>query len=89
MSPVEVEITSAFKRKRKNKTKQMRDSIDECVCKLSCNPHHPGLHSHRVQGVRGVWESYINNANRVTWQYGEGSIILRSNCNHDMLRRNP
>lgn len=86
---LDLEFTPMYKRRRKNKTKQMQDAIDECVRKLRLNPRNPGLHSHRVSGVKGVWESYIDGANRVTWQYGEGSIILRNNCNHDILNRNP
>jgi hypothetical protein len=85
----DLEFTSLYKRRRKNKSKQMRDAIDECVRKLHQNPRHPGLHSHRVNGAKGVWESYVDEANRVTWQYGEGSIILRNNCNHDILKRRP
>ncbi len=84
-----MEFTSLYKRRRKNKTKRMRDAIDECARKLSQNPRHPGLHSHRVNGFKGVWESYVDEANRITWQYGERSIVLRNNCNHDILNRNP
>ena len=34
----------------------------------------------------GVWESYIDQANRVTWEYGEAdTIVLRNHCNHQIL----
>ena len=64
----------------------MRGSIDRCIALLSVNPRHPGLHTHRVQGRRDVWEAYVDQANRVTFQYGADSIILRNNCSHDMLK---
>lgn len=86
MPPLRLEILPRFKRARRRKTPQMRESIDDCVELLACNPRHPGLHAHRVQGRRGVWEAYVDQANRVTFEYGENSIILRNNCNHDMLR---
>lgn len=86
MGPLRLEILPRFKRARRRKTLAMKESIDDCVALLSENPRHPGLHTHRVQGRRGVWEAYVNQANRVTFQYGENSIILRNNCNHDMLR---
>ncbi len=55
----------------------------------SPNPLRIGL-SLRVQGTRRVWESYVDYANRVTWEYGEGDIIvLRNNCNHDIPGRSP
>lgn len=86
MSPLRLEILPKFKRARRKKTQEMRDSIDECIRLLSANPRHPGLHEHRVQGRKGVWEAYVDKANRVTFQYGENSIILRNNCSHDILR---
>jgi hypothetical protein len=90
MSPFRLEILPRFKRARRRKTPDTRQSIDGCVELLSENPRHPGLHSHRVQGTRRVWESYVDEANRVTWQYGEsGTIVLRNNCTHDMPGRNP
>ncbi len=85
MPPLRLEILPRFKRARRRKTPAMRDSIDRCVQLLSANPRHPGLHTHRVQGRRGVWEAYVDKANRITFQYGEDSIILRNNCSHDIL----
>jgi hypothetical protein len=56
---------------------------------LGDDPRHPGLHTHRVQGAPGVWEAYVDNANRVTFHYDEGAIVMRSNCNHDIVRQSP
>lgn len=90
MSPFRLEILPRFKRARRKKAPAMRDTIDDCVELLAKDPRHPGLHTHRVQGTRDVWESYVDQANRVTWQYGEsGSIVLRNNCNHDVPARSP
>ncbi len=90
MTPLRLEILPRFKRAKRRKTPEMQESINQCIKLLSENPYHPGLHSHRVRGTRRVWESYIDQANRVTWQYGEGgSIVLRNNCDHDVPGRNP
>lgn len=90
MSPLRLQILPRFKKARRKKTQDMQDAINACVMLLAANPRHPGLHTHRIQGTKGVWESYIDQANRVTWQYGEGdSIVLRNNCNHDVPARNP
>ena len=40
-----------------------------------------------MQGHRGVWEAYVDRANRVTFHYDGETIVLRKNCNHDILRR--
>lgn len=83
MAPIRLEILPRFKRATRRKTPAMRSSIDRCVVLLGENPRHPGLHTRRVQGRKGVWEAYVDQANRVTFQYGENSIVLRTNCNHD------
>jgi hypothetical protein len=90
VSPFRPTILPRFKRARRRKSQDMRQSIDDCVELLLENPRHPGLHTHRVQGTRRVWESYVDYANRVTWEYGEGDIvILRNNCGHDVPGRTP
>lgn len=89
MSPLRLEILPRFKRARRRKTPNMQASIDECVKLLINNPRHPGLHTHRVRGRKGVWQAYIDQANRVTFQYGENSIILRNNCSHDIPKKSP
>ena len=71
----------------KKKEPQMQFAIARCVQLLGDNPKHPGLHTHKVQGCRGVWEAYIDGANRVTFHYADQKIVLRKNCNHDILRR--
>jgi hypothetical protein len=65
----------------------MQAAVAQCVAKLLDNPHHPGLHTHRVQGSAGVWEAYVDDGNRVTFHYEEGRIVLRRHCNHDILKR--
>ena len=89
MSVLDLEFTSKYKRARRKKTQDMRNSIDEYVKLLSENPRHPGLHTHRVHGRKGVCQAYIDDANRVTFQYRENSIILRNNCTHDMPKQSP
>jgi hypothetical protein len=61
-------------------------AILECVGRLGENPHHPGLRTHRVSGTRVVWEAYVDRANRVTFHYEGGRVVLRRHCNHDVLK---
>jgi len=65
----------------------LRAAIARCVELLADNPRHPGLQTHRLQGSPGVWEAYIDQANRVTFHYDGSVIVLRKNCNHDILSR--
>jgi hypothetical protein len=32
-----------------------------------------------------VWEAYVDRANRVTFHYEVGRIVMRNHCNHDII----
>jgi mRNA-degrading endonuclease YafQ of YafQ-DinJ toxin-antitoxin module len=83
----ELVIPKSFKRVAKKKERHMQGAIARCLELLGDNPRHPGLQTHRVQGMPGVWEAYVDRANRVTFHYDGEKIVLRNNCNHDILNR--
>ena len=85
----EIDIPPAFKRVVKKKDARLRAAIARCVALIADDPRHPGLHTHRVQGAPGVWEAYVDAANRVTFHYEGSKIVMRNNCNHDILSRSP
>jgi hypothetical protein len=89
MSLIPTETSPAFKRAYKKKTAEMQAAIRETVRKLRVNPRQSGLHTHKVKGARGVWEAYVDDANRVTFHWDGDTIVLRNHCNHDMLKKNP
>lgn len=77
--------TNRFKRNFQKKTLEAQARILKALAKLAHDPRYPGLKSKKVQGTDGVWESRVDRANRVTWEYGEGdTIVLRNNCDHDV-----
>ncbi|PPF30506.1 cytotoxin [Rathayibacter tritici] len=83
-------VTPNFKKVLGKKPKHMREAVEECIRQLAENPRHPGLHTHKMKGLKeAVFEAYVDNGNRVTFHWDEGRIVLRNNCNHDMLYRNP
>lgn len=65
----------------------MQGAILECIDRLSENPHHPGLHTGRVQGARDVYEAYIDGANRLTFHWEGEVIVLRNHCSHEITSR--
>jgi hypothetical protein len=83
----DLEIPPSFKRTVKKKDLPLQLAIARCLQLLADNPRHPGLQAHRIQGCAGVWEAYVDRANRVTFHYDGPKIVLRKNCNHDILRR--
>jgi hypothetical protein len=80
-------ISRSFKRELERKPHPLQAAILECVQRLGENTRHPSLQTHRVQGTRGVFEAYVDRANRVTFHYDGPTIVLRKHCNHDILRR--
>lgn len=86
------EIPHSFKKTANKKPPHMRERIAECIQLLVENPRNPRLNTHKMKGRPGVWECYIDrDGNRITFEYSadKTTIILRNNCNHDMLYRNP
>ncbi len=93
MSPVPLEIPPRFKKQLGKKTPELQDAIIECVERLGENARHPSLRTHELGSCKGVFEAYVDKANRITFHYerrqGQRYIILRKHCNHDILERNP
>jgi hypothetical protein len=84
----DVVVPDAFAKVAKKKEKRLRQAIARCVQLLGDDPRHPGLRTHRVSGRPGVWEAYVDRANRVTFHWDDaGRVVLRKNCGHDILAR--
>ena len=85
----EIVIPASFRKRLKKKPPEMVAAVVECVSRLAENPAHPGLQTHRIRGTDGIWEAYVDRANRVTFEYGDDCIILRNHCNHTIIERAP
>ena len=84
--PTPLTITPSFKKRLKRKPAALQAAIVECITRLSANTRHPSLQTHPVRGHKGVFEAYIDMANRLTFHYEAGRIVLRNHCNHDILK---
>ena len=82
-------IPTPFKRKLAKKPVELQGAILECVQKLGENPRSPGLRTSRVRGHQTAWEARVDRGNRVTWEWDDGTIVLRAHCNHEIVRRSP
>ena len=83
-------VEKRFKRRMRHKPSSMQAAIARTIKLLADDPRHPGLRAHRVQGTGGVWEAYVDESNRVTFQYGpDGEILMRNHCSHDIISRSP
>lgn len=84
-------ISPKFKKLLNQKPPPMQAAFLECIARFAENPRHPSLHTHLVRGVKGgaVFEAYIDKGNRLTFHYEAGKIVLRNNCNHSIIDRDP
>lgn len=87
--PAAVRIDKYFRKRLRKKPPQMQAAVARCIKKLTEDPKRPGLRVHEVEGAEGVWEASVDDANRVTFHYDGPTIVLRNNCNHDILSRRP
>jgi hypothetical protein len=85
----EIIISPKFKKVLRKKSSQMQAAILRTIARLELDVTHPGLRVHKMSGVGDVWEAYVDASNRVTFHWEGGAIVLRMNCNHDMLYKNP
>jgi len=81
------EADERFKKRLERKPRALQAAILETISRLAENPRHPGLQTHPIRGRRGIFEAYVDRANRLTFEYGDNCIVLRNHCNHDILRR--
>lgn len=70
---------------------QLRKTLDH----LARNPRHPALRTHKIKHARGssggdIFEAYVSDQYRMTWEYGDrGIIVLRNVDNHDVCLSRP
>ena len=58
--------------------------------KLTDDPRHPGLRTHRVRATQSVCEASANMDLRITWQYSGSDVMVVRNCgHHDRTLKNP
>lgn len=86
---MDVVVPRAFQRRVAKKPRAEVAAVTETVARLMQNTRHPSLQTHKVKGHPGVFEAYVTKANRVTFHYEGGKIVLRNNCNHDRVLRTP
>ena len=52
------------------------------------NPYYPSLQTHRTDGKKRYFESYINMDIRIIWKFGDSNTILLIDVgHHDVLKK--
>jgi hypothetical protein len=84
-----VRIDKAFKKRLEAKEPARRAAVLECIERILDDPSYPGLKTHPVQGVPGVYSSRVDRGNRVTWERDGRVVVFRNHCHHDVVYRRP
>ena len=56
---------------------------------LEVDFRHPGLHSHRVKGFADIYEDYVDQKYRITYERRGDTLVMRNVDNHDECLKNP
>ena len=67
----------------------IQSKVDEALILLESDYRHPGLHCHSIQGLSGIFEAYVDQKYRLTFERQVELLILRNVDNHDECLKNP
>jgi len=81
--------TERFKRMYRQLGPEQQKAIQQALCLLAENMHHPSLRVKRVQSTKGIWEASATSLKRITFQREKDLIILRNCGEHDETLKNP
>jgi mRNA interferase RelE/StbE len=85
-----VEYSPRFIKSYKKKPGEMQEAIRKAVTQLRTDYRHKSLRARKMRGhPEGVWEARIDDSNRLTFHWKDGTIVLRNHCNHSILGRRP
>ena len=86
---MEIFFTERFKKDYKLFSGDTKKTIKAKLKILSENPHHPSLRTKKIKGKEDIFETSINMSIRMTWNYYEGKILLRTIGEHNRTIKNP
>jgi hypothetical protein len=84
-----LELTGRFQRKYSRLPLFIQLKADKAIEFLEANFRHPGLRSHPVTSIPGIFEAYVDNKYRLTFERRGDTFILRNIDNHDECLRHP
>ncbi len=82
-------ISSKFKKDYKKLSDDIKKVVNSKLKLLSENHKHPSLRTKKIKGREYIFESSINMAIRITWQYKDNKILLRAIGPHDNTLKKP
>jgi len=84
-----LQFTERFVRQYQRLPKAMQRKVDKALRLLNADFRHPGLRSHPVEGMEGVFEAYVDAKYRMTFERYGNVFLMRNVDNHDECLKNP
>lgn len=84
-----VRYLSRFRKQYAELPMMTQKKVDKAIEFLDADFRHPGLRSHPVQGHLGIFEAYVDDKYRMTYERQGDILIMRNVDNHDECLKNP
>ena len=84
-----IRLTQRFARQYGRLPQVVKRKVDKALLLLDVDFRHPGLRSHPLEGIEGIFEAYVDAKYRVTFERRGNMFVLRNVDNHDECMRNP
>jgi len=84
-----IHFTERFVRQYERLPKTIQSKVDKALFLLEFDFRRPGLRSHPLEGVKGVFEAYVDAKYRMTFERRGETFIMRNVDNHDECIKNP
>jgi len=84
-----IQYFSRFRKQYGELSAVTQRKVDKAIELLDADFRHPGLRSHPVKGYHGIFEAYVDDKYRMTFERQADTLIMRNVDNHDECLKNP
>jgi hypothetical protein len=78
-----LELTERFLRQYSQLPTAVQKKIDKALALLDIDFRHPGLRSHPIDSIPGVFEASVDRRYRMTYERRGNTLVMRNVDNHD------
>ena len=84
-----IQFTEHFVKQYEELPKTIQKKVDKALQLLDTDFRHPGLRSHPIEGLKCIFEAYVDAKYRLTFEREGDTLLLRNVDNHDQCLKNP
>lgn len=84
-----IQFTERFVKQYERSPRTIQRKVDKALRLLDADFRHPGLRSHSVEGVGGIFEAYVDAKYRMTFERHGNTFLMRNVDNHDECLKSP